>query len=159
MEKDKLQTIVELNREKLLDILLNVGCSNWEAAQFAIEEYFIDEPCGDYDYHNYKKHFTNRYLKDETYDGKLRYRFGTALNEVFYHLFDVQISKGYIAIKKAVYKKMDELKEKNELWSINYTIDFEDWCSIWSEDFTEGDDEIVDINWVIKKNKKELVGS
>lgn len=153
MDKDKLQTIVELNREKLLEILLNVGCSNWEAAEFAIEEYFIGEPCGDYDYHNYKKHFTNRYLKEEYGDGTLHHRFGTALTEVFYHLFDVQISKGYIAIKKAVYKKMDELKENDELWSIEYVAKFNDWCSAWTDEFCHGDDEVVDINWVIKKKK------
>ena len=155
MDSNKLQTIVELNREKLLEILLHVGCSNWEATQFAIEEYFIGEPCGDYDYHNYKKHFTIRYLKEEYADGKLHHRFGTALNEVFYHLFDVQISKGYIAIKKAVYKKMDELKENDQLWSIDYVANFEDWCSAWTQEFCEGDDEIVDINWVIKKKNKD----
>jgi hypothetical protein len=152
MNKDKLQTIVEMEREKLTDILLSVDCTNWEAAQFAIEEYFIGEPCGDYDYHNFRKHFTDRYLKTEYADGTLHYRFGTALTEVLNHLFDVQISKAYIAIKKVVYKKMDELKEKNELWSLDYILDFENWCSAWTQEFSDGD-EIVDINWNIKKKR------
>lgn len=159
MTQEKLQTILEMERQQLVDIISSVGCTPWEAAQFAIEEYFIGEPNGDYNYHNFRQHYINRYLKDSRHDGTLHFRFGTALTEVLQHLFDVQISKGYIAIKKAVYEKMDQLKKDDELWEFGKHIaDFENWASAWTEYFCDGEDEIVDINWNIKKKKQNSVG-
>lgn len=155
MNKDRLQTIVEIERETLINMLTSIGCTNWNAAEFAIEEYFIGEPCGDYDYHNYRKHFTQRFLKRELLDGSSNYRFGTALTDVLNHLFDVQISKAYITIKKEVYQKMDELKENGELWTCDYVADFEEWVGSWSMDFCDGNNEVVDIDWNIKKKKKD----
>jgi len=152
MNYDQKQTMIEINRQRLTDIILSIGCSPWDAAQFAIEEYFLELPCDEYSYHNYREHFINRYIKDERFDGTKSYRFGTVMTEILIHLFDVQISKAYMVIKTAVYKKMDELKETDDLWEFGRHIaDFEDWVSAWTQEFCDGDNEIVDADWIIKK--------
>ena len=157
MNHDKLQTIVESNRQQLTDIILSVGCTPFDAAEFAIQEYFLEQPNGEYDYHAYHDHFKERYLKTEYFDGSKHYRFGKLMTQVLDHLFDVQISKCYIAIKKAVYNKMDELKENDELWQFGLHIaDFEEWCGAWSQEFVEGENEVVDMDWRIVKKTEVL---
>ena len=156
MDYNKLQTIVESNRQQLTDIILSVGCSPFDAAEFAIQEYFLEQPNGEYDYHAYHEHFKERFLKREYVGGTNNYRFGKLMTQVLDHLFQVQISKSYIAIKNEAYQKMDELKEQEELWEFGvHVADFEEWCSAWAQEFIEGDNEVVDMDWKIKRTTKQ----
>lgn len=103
MNSDLQQTIIETKREELIEILKENGCTIWDAAEFALQEYVMGVPNGEYNYHEYHEHFNQRYLRDS--EGE--HRFGTAMYGVMQQLFYKHISKGYSLIKNTIYDYME----------------------------------------------------
>ena len=55
-------------------------------------------------------------------------------------------------IKKAVYEKMDELTKEEQMWSLDFVSDFDEWKSAWAQDFIDGENKVIDFDWnIIKK--------
>lgn len=123
MTYEKLQDLIEINRNELIDIVESVGCYTHDALQFAIEEYTLGMECDEYSYHNYREHFQKRYLKHP--NGTQR--FGHLMTEVLDHLFMQQIGPSYVQIKKMAYKEMDKYKQNGELWNTNLVANYEEW--------------------------------
>jgi len=148
MTYEKQIEIAKEKRQLLIDALVGTGCTPYDAASFAIEEYFMGCEFTDYSYHEYHEHYVKRHLNDNGTP-----RFGHLMTQVLDRFFYEDLSKKYMAIKTAVYNKMDELKESDELWSMEYIANFEDWCALHAESFIgdcEEDEEglaVVDFDW------------
>lgn len=154
MNSDLKQTIIETKREDLIEILREEKMSVWEAAEFAMQEYVMGIPNGDYNYHEYHDHFTTRYLKNE--EGE--WKFGTAMTSVMQHLFHKHISKGYTAIKNAIYQHMEDManspvEEQLTLKDFDYNMtDMCDYVVYHKMDLLKN---VIDIHWnIIKTNPK-----
>jgi len=151
MNYDKLQTIIEIKREELIDMIESMGCYTFTAVDFAIEEYTLDMECGEYSFHNYHDHYTKRFLKTEMGN----YRFGLLMTEVFQHLFSQQIGPAYVQIKKIVYKELDKIKANDEWWNSNYIATFAEWCGAVNETIME--EKKIGHGWLKIKKPKEPV--
>lgn len=113
MTYDQKQTVIEIKRKELIQIIEMEGCLVHNAIDFAIEEYILGLPCDEYSYFDFKEHFEKRYLK-YSFDTS-EWKFGNSMIEVLLHLFDKQLSKVYMEIKTYVYKYFELLeKEDNE---------------------------------------------
>jgi hypothetical protein len=160
MTSDLVQTIIETKREELIEIMKENGCLVWSAGEFALQECIMGIPNGDYNYHNYHEHYTQRYLKDDVGDWK----YGTAMTHVLQQLFHKHFSKAYSAIKNAVYEYMDEqqnsdIPEEGRMTLKDFGYDLSEMTDyvIYHElDLMEN---VVDKNWNIvakrKLNKKK----
>ena len=109
MTYDQKQTIIEIKRKELIDIIEKEGCLVYNAIEFAIEEYILGIPCDEHSYFDFKEHFEKRCLKYQWSPSEWKY--GNSMTEVLLHLFDKQISKAYMEIKKYVYQYLDTEKE------------------------------------------------
>lgn len=155
MTYDEKQTIIEIKRKELIDIIEKEGCMVYNAIEFAIEEYILGLPCGEDSYFGFKEHFEKRCLKYEWSPSEWKY--GNSMTEVLLHLFDKQISKAYMEIKKYVYQYLDTEKEtlaEDFIWldnveTLNELIDYYQFNMKVQET-------VVDNDWNILPKKKLL---
>ena len=103
MRHDDIMTIIETKRDELIKQMEQDGCRVWEAAEFAVQEYVLGIPNGEYNYHNYHDHYTARYLNNEEHEWK----YGTAYIQVMQQLFHKHFAKAYSAIKNHIYEYLD----------------------------------------------------
>ena len=83
MTYDEKQTIIEIKRKELIDIIEKEGCMVYNAIEFAIEEYILGLPCGEDSYFGFKEHFEKRCLKYEWSPSEWKY--GNSMTEVLLH--------------------------------------------------------------------------
>ena len=145
MNYEQLQTTIEIQRERLFDILLTEGFSVHNMIDHIIEEYHLGLPLT-WDYTNFRDHFTNRIIKEDIGDER-RFRHSHVMTQVLEHLFIYHIRKCYFLAKDYIYDKLDKLAEKDELWSCEYIANFSDWRDAWCEEFCNNDDFPVKFNW------------
>ena len=140
MNYQKQKEVAEVKRKELIGILESAGCTTFDAVQFAIEEYFLGNKNTKYSYQEYHEHFVTRSLNRKI-GNDLRPRFGHQMTEVLDRLFYEHLSNIYMVIKTAVYKRMDELKESDDLWvSGEYCANFEEWVNAYSDEFIYDED-------------------
>ena len=155
MTYDQKQTIIEIKRKELIDIIEKEGCLVYNAIEFAIEEYILGIPCDEHSYFDFKEHFEKRCLKYQWSPSEWKY--GNSMTEVLLHLFDKQISKAYMEIKKYVYQYLDTEKEtlgEDFIWldnveTLNELIDYYQFNMKVQET-------VVDNDWNILPKKKLL---
>jgi hypothetical protein len=152
MNQDDIMTIIETKRDELIKQMEQDGCRVWEAAEFAVQEYILGVPNGEYNYHNYHEHYLERYLKNEEHDWK----YGTAYIAVMRQLFHKHFSKGYTAIKNCIYEYLDNeaLKpddERIDLKSFGYNVEEFTSYIVFEKDVYEN---VVDKDWNILKQSR-----
>ena len=155
MTYDQKQTIIEIKRKELIQIVEMEGCMVYNAIEFAIEEYILGLPCDDGCYYGFKEHFEKRCLKYQW--SPYEWKYGNSMTEVLLQLFDKHISKAYTEIKKYVYEFLDTLEKEEEedfVWikdveTLNELLDYYQFKM-------EVQKTVVDNDWNILPKKKLL---
>jgi hypothetical protein len=155
MRHDDIMTIIEIKRDELIKQMEQDGCRVWEAAEFAVQEYVLGVPNGEYSYHNYHEHYIERYLKNDEHDWK----YGTAYISVMQQLFHKHFAKAYSLIKTAIYEHLDAMalkpeEDRMDLAAFDYNVDeFASYIVFETEIINQ----VVDRDWKIlrKPNKKK----
>jgi len=161
MDYDDKQNIIEDKRKELIDLLISIDFTTTEAVAFAIQEHFLGITLKDNysDDNEFEDSFKKLYLRRDNSSTARTLVYSKTMTDVLEHLYNKQLGKTYIEIKKYVYGRLEEEKTLGNYWgtdNFDFGDDFKEWLWFMEDKlYTEVCECVADDNWNIIPPKKE----